>query len=241
VGGGTFSYGAMAWRYMEKDFRMRSTYGGVGGSTLEDWPISYRDLEPYYEKAEWEIGVSGDISADPFQGPRRKPLPMPPLPPNREYEILHPAAKRLGLHPFDIPMLRNSIPYNGRPACMRCRWCVGFACEVDAKCGTHNTVIPKALATKNCEIRTECVVKEILTGDRGCATGVAYFDADNRLQRQDADLVIVSCGAIESARLLLTRRQAVPERLGESARLGRPQPPRAYLHRRVRSDARCHL
>ena len=59
VGGGTLSYGAMAWRYMERDFRMRSTYGAPAGSTLEDWPISYQDLEPYYTKAEWEIGVSG--------------------------------------------------------------------------------------------------------------------------------------------------------------------------------------
>ena len=58
-------------------------------------------------------------------------------------------------------MLRNSVPYNGRAACMRCRWCVGFACEVDAKNGTQNTVIPKALASGNCELRTECVVKEI--------------------------------------------------------------------------------
>ena len=215
VGGGTFSYGAMAWRYLEKDFRMRSTYGRVAGSTLEDWPISYQDLEPYYEKAEWEIGVSGDWSADPFHAPRRKPLPMPPLPPNREYQILQPAARRLGLHPFDIPMLRNSVPYNGRPACIRCRWCVGFACEVDAKCGTHNTVIPKALATKNCELRTECVVKDILTNDRGRATGVAYFDADNWLQRQDADIVVVSCGAIESARLLLNSKSKLfPSGLG---------------------------
>ena len=215
VGGGTFSYGAMAWRYLEKDFRMRSTYGRVAGSTLEDWPISYPDLEPYYEKAEWEIGVSGDWSGDPFHAPRRKPLPMPPLPPNREYQILYPAAKRLGLHPFDIPMLRNSVPYNGRPACIRCRWCVGFACEVDAKCGTHNTVIPKALATKNCELRTECVVKEILTNDRGRVTGVTYFDANDQLQQQDADVVIVSCAAIESARLLLNSKSRLfPNGLG---------------------------
>ena len=118
VGGGTASYGAMAWRYMEKDFRMRSTYGAFAGSTLEDWPISYADLEPYYEKAEWEIGVSGDDSNNIFRSPRRRPLPMPPLPPNREYQVLKPAAERLGLHPFDIPMLRNSVPYNGRaPAC----------------------------------------------------------------------------------------------------------------------------
>ncbi len=93
-----------------------------------------------------------------------KPLPMPPFPPNREHQVLHPAAKRLGLHPFDIPMLRNTVPYNGRGPCMRCRWCVGFACEVDARTGTHNTVIPKALATGNCELRTECMVKEILIG-----------------------------------------------------------------------------
>jgi choline dehydrogenase-like flavoprotein len=177
--------------------------------------VSYQDLEPYYEKAEWEIGVSGDVSGDPFHAPRRRPLPMPPLPPNREHELLYPAAKRLGLHPFDIPMLRNSVPYNGRPACMRCRWCVGFACEVDAKCGTHNTVIPKALATKNCELRTECVVKEILTNEHGRVTGITYFDAHDQLQQQDADLVVVSCGAIESARLLLNSKSRLfPEGLG---------------------------
>lgn len=215
VGGGTLTYGAMAWRLMEKDFRMRSTYGAPEGSTLEDWPISYDDLEPCYEKAEWEIGVSGDVSPDPFHAPRRKPLPMPPLPPNRECEILKPAAKRLGLHPFDIPMLRNSVPYNGRPPCMRCRWCVGFACEVNAKCGTQNTVIPQALATRNCELRTECVAREILTDSRGRATGVAYFDASDRLQTQTADLVVVSCAAIESARLLLNSKSRLfPDGLG---------------------------
>ena len=206
VGGGTFSYGAQAWRYMEKDFRMRSTYGTVEGSTLEDWPISYADLEPHYEKAEWEIGVSGDDSKNPFHAPRKKPLPMPPHPPGREHEILRPAAERLGLHPFDIPMLRNTVPYDGRSACMRCRWCVGFACEVDAKNGTQNTVIPKALASGNCELRAECVAKEILTDDRGRVTGVAYFDSQDRLQVQSADLVVVSCGATETARLLLNSR-----------------------------------
>ncbi len=119
VGGGTVSYGAQAWRYMPQDFRMRSTYGAVPGSTLEDWPISYDDLEPYYEKAEYEIGVCGDVEPNPFKGPRRKPLPMPPMAPkSREYEILKPAALRMGLHPFDTPLLINSVPRAGRsPAC----------------------------------------------------------------------------------------------------------------------------
>ena len=215
VGGGTFSYGAMAWRYLEKDFRMRSTYGAVAGSTLEDWPISYFDLEPYYEKAEWEMGVSGDDTNNIFKAPRRKPLPMPPLAPNREYQVLYPAAKRLGLHPFDVPMLRNTVPYNGRRSCMRCRWCVGFACELSARTGTHNTVIPAALATGNCELRTGCMTKEILLDGRGRARGVAYFDGNERLQEQTADLVIVSGGACESARLLLnTKHRLFPNGLG---------------------------
>ena len=152
VGGGTLSYGAMAWRFMPQDFRMRSIYGAPQGSSLEDWPITYDDLEPFYDKAEYEIGISGDYSGSPFFGPRKRPLPMPPLAPNREFQILEPAAKRLGLHPFHIPMARNSVPYNGRGPCMRCRWCVGFACEADAKNGSQNTVIPTALATGNCEL-----------------------------------------------------------------------------------------
>jgi choline dehydrogenase-like flavoprotein len=206
VGGGTFSYACMAWRFMPQDFRMRSLYGAVPGSTLEDWPVGYEDLEPFYEKAEWEIGVSGDASGNPFQGRRGKPFPMPPLAPNRDFEVLKPAAGRLGLHPFHVPMLRNTVPYNGRPACMRCRWCFGFACEVDAKCGTHNTVLRQALATGNCEVRPECMAKEILLDFRGRARGVAYFDSGDRLREQPADLVVVSGGAVESARLLLNSR-----------------------------------
>ena len=216
VGGGTVSYGGQAWRYMPQDFRMRSTYGTTPGSTLEDWPISYDDMEPYYEKAEYEIGVSGDVEPNPFKGPRRKPLPMPPLHPKpREHEILRPAALRLGLHPFDTPLLINSVPRDGRSACMRIRWCVGFACETNAKNGSQNTVIPRALATGNARLQTECKVKEVLVDARGRATGVLYFDERDRLQEQPADVVVVSAGAAESARLLLlSRSRLFPAGLG---------------------------
>ena len=77
-------------------------------------------------------------------------------------------------------MLRNSVPYNGRPACIHMRSCVGFACPVNAKAGSHNTVLPTALATGNCQLRTGCVAAEILVDDRGRAHGVRYFDSDNR-------------------------------------------------------------
>jgi len=220
VGGGTLSYGAMAWRFHPNDFRMRSVYGALvprafENSTLEDWPITYDDLEPFYEKAEWEIGVSGDDSTNPFKGERKKALPMPPLPPSREHEVLWNGAKKLGLHPFHIPMLRNTVPYGGRQGCMRCRWCVGFACEVDAKCGTQNTVLPRALATGNLELRTECHVQQVVVDDQGKATGVRYFDSKGQLQDQPARIVIVSASAIESARLLLNSKSKLfPNGLG---------------------------
>jgi len=206
VGSGTVTYGAMAWRFMEEDFKMKTTYGEVAGSTLDDWPISYTDLEPYYEKAEWEIGVSGDDSLNPYAPPRRKPYPMPAFTHNKEATMMKDAALRLGLHPFSIPMLRNSVPYGGRPACYRMRTCVGFPCPVDAKGGTQNTVIPIALKTGNCELRTECVVSEIIVDSNGKITGVSYFDPKNRKQTQEADLVILSASATETARLLLNSK-----------------------------------
>ncbi len=223
VGGGTLSYGAQAWRYMPQDFRMRSTYGAPEGSSLEDWPISYDDLEPFYDKAEYEIGISGDYSGTPFKAPRKRGLPMPPLPPNREFGILEPAARRLGLHPFHIPMARNSVPYNGRGPCMRCRWCCGFACEVDAKNGSQNTVIPVALGTGNCELRTECMTASIVTDDHGRARGVTYIDARGQWQEQTSDIVVVSACAIESARLLLNSKSKLfPNGLGNrSDQVGR--------------------
>jgi choline dehydrogenase-like flavoprotein len=206
VGSGTVSYGAMGWRYMREDFRMKTTYGHVEGSTLEDWPISYDDIEHCYEKAEWEIGVSGDAGQNPFAAPRKKPYPMPPFAYNKEAEMLQFAMKRLGLHPFPIPMLRNSISYNGRAACVRRRSCCGFACPINAKSGTHNTVIPAAISTGNCELRTNCVVSELIINDTGRITGVSYFDKDNHVQVQSADIIIISASATETPRLLLNSK-----------------------------------
>ena len=217
VGSGTVSYGAMAWRFHKEDFKMKSTYGTVEGSTLDDWPISYDDLEPYYEKAEWEVGVSGDNSENPYAPPRKKDYPMPAFENSNEGKVLADACKRLGYHPFPIPMLRNSIPYNDRPACIRNRACVGYQCPVNAKNGTHNTVIPTAIKTGNCEVRTHCQVAEILTDSKGRATGVRYFDENDREQVQTADIVVVAGSATETARLLLNSKSKLfPKGLGNN-------------------------
>ncbi len=201
VGGGTRSYGAMAWRFHERDFKMKSTYGAPAGSTLEDWPITFAELEPYYAKAEWEIGVSGKAGANPFDAPRSKPYPMPPLPFNTEATLLSKAAKRLNWHPFPIPMAINSVEYQGRPGCVLCPHCVGFACEADAKNSTAVTVIPRAIKTGHCDLRTNAIARKIVVDDKGKATGVEYVQ-NGQLNEQPCRLVIVSCSATESPRLL---------------------------------------
>lgn len=230
VGSGTVSYGAMAWRYMQEDFKLKTIYGSIEGSTLDDWPITYEDLEPSYEKAEWEIGVAGDDSQNPFAPPRRKPQPMPPFSHNKEAKMLYDAAKRLGYHPFPIPMLRNSVPYGGRPACIRMRTCCGFACPVNAKCGTHNTVIPVAIKSGNCELRINSVVSEIIVNENGKITGVSYFDEKNQKQTQTADLVVISASATETPRLLLnSKSKFFPQGIGiENDWVGRNLQGHAY-------------
>ncbi len=206
VGSGTVSYGAMGWRFMEEDFKLKTVYGAVEGSTMEDWPITYDELEPYYEKAEWEIGVSGHDTMNPFASPRRKGYPMPPFEYNREGNYLSDVCRRMGLHPFPIPMLRNSVAYNRRPACIRNRTCCGYACPVNAKNGTQNTVIPVAMQTGHCEVRTHCMVAEVLVDDHGKATGVHYFDAKGKGHTQEARIVVISGSATETARLLLNSK-----------------------------------
>jgi len=205
VGSGTVSYGAMGWRFMPEDFRLKSIYGAVEGSSLDDWPITYEDLEPYYVKAEWEIGVSGD-ETNPFAGPRSKPYPMPPFEMNKESNLLFNTCKRMGLHPFPIPMLRNSVPFNGRAGCTRNHTCCGYACPCDAKNGSQNTVIPVATRTGNCQLKTNCMVAEIIVDDKSRATGVRYFDENGKGQTQTADIVVVAGAAIETARLLLNSK-----------------------------------
>jgi len=203
VGGGTRVYGAQAWRFLPQDFRMASLYGIPTGSSLADWPINYADLEPYYERTEWEIGVAGDGVASARHWPRRTGFPMPPLPVNKQGQVLRAGASKLGWETLPIPALINTMPYNARPACIQCQHCVGFTCPVDAKNGTHNTFIARALATGPCDLVTQAMVVRINTEPSGHVSGVSYYGREGQIQTADAESVICAGGAIETARLLL--------------------------------------
>ena len=138
LGGGTRVYGAQAWRFSPDDFRMASRYGVPEGSALADWPIDYDDLAPYYDQAEWELGVSGAAGGDPWAGERSRDYPMPPVHETVQSGLLREGARALGWSTLPVPLLVNSRPYGGRAACVHCAQCVGVACPVDPNTGTHN-------------------------------------------------------------------------------------------------------
>jgi choline dehydrogenase-like flavoprotein len=202
VGGGTRVYGAQAWRFVPRDFTMATTYGVPAGSALSDWPITYDDLEPYYSLAEQRFGVSGG-GVDPWHEARSIPLPMPPLPRTGPAQRLADAADRLGWGTLSPPLLINSVDYQGRAGCVRCGQCVGFACPVEAKAGTHNTALPAALATGRCTLVTETTAERLVTDESGRVTGVALV-ADGGWRRSvECTEVVVAAGASETPRLLL--------------------------------------
>ncbi|HEY3409621.1 MAG TPA: NAD(P)-binding protein, partial [Propionicimonas sp.] len=151
-GGGTRVYGAQAWRFVPEDFTMATTYGVPSGSALADWPVGYDDMEPFYTQAEYEIGVCGSPATHAASSRRSRPYPMAPMPLTAPARRLLAGAEALGWSTIDVPLAINSTPYNGRAACARCRQCVGFACSVEAKNTSENTVLAKAAATGNLSI-----------------------------------------------------------------------------------------
>jgi choline dehydrogenase-like flavoprotein len=203
VGGSSNHFTANFWRFHEIDFHERTLLGAIPGTGFADWPISYQELEPYYTKVEWEVGVSGLAGASPFDPPRSKPYPMPPVPVKSSGVLLERGARKLGLHPFPAPLAVTSMPYRGRPACVHCGFCMGFGCEVMAKSSALYTMIPEAEATGRCEIRPLSYVFRIETDVRGRASGVHYFDRNKRQRRQEARGVIVCANGAETPRLLL--------------------------------------
>ncbi|HKE43472.1 MAG TPA: GMC family oxidoreductase [Steroidobacteraceae bacterium] len=208
VGGTSVHFTANYWRFREVDFNERSRLGAIPGADLQDWPISYAELEPCYTRVEWEVGVSGLAYATPFDPPRTRPYPMPPMPVKSSGVLFERGARKLGLHPFPAPLAINSQPYNGRPGCVHCGFCHGFACEVQAKGSTLYTMIPQAEETGHCEVRAESYVVRIETDKRGRATGVTYFDRERREHFQKARAVIVSANGAETPRLLLMSANA---------------------------------
>ena len=216
VGGSSVHFTANFWRFRPVDFKERSLLGPITGTNFADWPITYEELEPYYTKVDWEIGVSG--APGPFDAPRSKPFPMPPMPIKSSGVLLERGAKKLGLHAQAEPHAILSQPLNGRPGCISCGYCMYYGCENGSKSSTLAAMIPLAEASGHCEIRPDSVVIRIDTDDSGRANQVIYLDADGNEQAQAAKAVVLSANGAESARLLLMSESAKhPDGLANSS------------------------
>src|SRR6516164_9534676 len=234
AGGGTVHYGAVSWRFHEDDFRVRSQtierYGASAipaDSSVIDWPLSYAELEPYYDRAEYELGVSGKAGnlkgrkiadGNVFEAPRRRDYPLPPLQADQAGANFDAAAKKLGYHPFSTPRAILSQPYNGRPACTYCGFCQAFGCHVGAKSSILVTKLPEADKTNNFKLITGAMVYRVNSDNSGRATGVAYYGPDGSDNSIEAELVILTTFIYDNTRLLLlSKTDKFPNGLANSS------------------------
>jgi gluconate 2-dehydrogenase alpha chain len=236
-GGASVHWTAQLWRFLPADFQHYThnveRYGKSKipeGMTIQDWPVTYEELEPYYNAVEYDIGASGNAGnlngkiipgGNPFEAPRSRPYPNPPLVTSIPADMFAKACGELGYHPFPQPSGITSQAYadplgNYHAGCIYCGFCTRFGCEVDAKTSAVNTHIPAALKTGNYTIRNNCKVLHINVGANGLATGVTYVDQlTGEQHEQPADVVIVSGYTLTNVRmLLLSRGNAHPNGIG---------------------------
>ena len=206
LGGSTVHWAGVSIRFQPHEFKMKTTVGDIPGANIMDWPISYDELKPYYDKAELKMGVTGDVTG------------MPHLPSSADFKVLAEGARRIGYSKMIAgPMAINSVARDGRPACQQIGFCMQ-GCKIGAKWSTLVTELPQAVASGNCEIRTNCMVLKIEHDASGKVTGVVYADAEGKQQRQKAKVVCVAGNSIESPRLLLNSASSkYPDGLANSS------------------------
>ena len=199
VGGQSVFSGAVALRFREQDFEAD---GDIVGTSEARWPFGYRDLEPYYLRAERLLDVAGETGVDPTEPPRTAPYPHPPARLSRTSSVIEHAARDLGLHPFRLPLAINYQNGAARHACQACTTCDAFACAVEAKNDVATSIIP-ALLRAGMELRARTVVTRLVReGDR--ITGVDCIDRDTgRAWRAHANVVVLAAGVLATPHLLL--------------------------------------
>jgi choline dehydrogenase-like flavoprotein len=202
VGGATKLYGAALYRLRPADFGEIKHTDGVSPA----WPLGYDDFEPWYTKAEWLYQVHGSHGEDPTEGTWSRQYPHPPVSHEPRIEQIVSDLSKSGYHPFSAPcgiMLDEANPAGG--ACIRCAWCDGYPCLVRAKADAEVIAVLPALEHENVTLVTRAEVKKLQTDSSGReVTGVVVVhDGDGAEEVYEADIVVVSAGASNSAKILL--------------------------------------
>jgi choline dehydrogenase-like flavoprotein len=200
VGGATKRYGAALYRLRKEDFGELRHHGGISPA----WPISYEEMEPYYTQAEQLYQVHGARGEDPTEPPAGAPYPFPAVSHEPRIQQLSDDLAKAGFHPFHAPcgilLDEGNMPYS---KCVRCDNCDGFPCLVHAKSDAEVISVRPALEHPNVTLLIDAEAVRLTTNDAGTAVTGVVVQHDGESHTHQADIVVVSCGAANSARLLL--------------------------------------
>ena len=232
LGGAGVHWNGVTWRYLPYDLEIRTqTVARYGKDKipqdmlLQDWGVTYKELEPYYDTFEYTCGISGQAGnlkgktltgGNPFEGPRSRAYPNPPLTPSYANIKVLQAAQSLGYHPFIQPAANASRVYTNpdgieQGACVYCGYCQRFGCEVYAKASALTTVLPVAMKTGNFDLRTQANVTRINMDKSGKrAVSVTYIDAEGRECVQPADLICLTSYVLNNCKLMLVSGIGAP-------------------------------
>jgi len=233
VGGSGVHWSGHTWRWTDMEFKIRSLYEERYGKsfipadmTIQDWGITYDELEPYYDKFEYTAAISGKAGnlkgqivegGNPFESPRAREYPLPPLTTILASQMFADAAKNNGYHPFPRPTSNASRAYTNPDgskfgACQYCGYCQRFGCEANAKGSAHITVIPIAMRNPNFELRTHSWVTKVLKDSAGKkVTGVTYTNVMTGEEfEQPASIVLLCAYAINNVHLMLLSQISEP-------------------------------
>jgi choline dehydrogenase-like flavoprotein len=200
VGGATKMYGAALYRLRKEDFGELRHHDGISPA----WPISYEDMEPYYTQAEHMYEVRGARGEDPTEPPASAPYPFPAISHEPRIQQLADDLEAAGYHPFHAPCgvrLDEADPPNSH--CVRCATCDGFPCLVQAKSDAEMLGVRPALQHENVTLLTNAHAVKLATNDAGTAVTEVVVARNGGTESYSADVIVVSCGAANSAKLLL--------------------------------------
>jgi gluconate 2-dehydrogenase alpha chain len=230
LGGSAVHWNGQNWRFQESDYRMRTLtaerYGAKflpEDASVQDWGVTAAELEPHYDRFEYLMGICGQAGnlkgtkiagGNPFEDPRSREYPNPPLKEPYGSARFRQAAERLGYHPFPMPSANMSRPYTNPEGltlntCTFCGFCERFGCEHFAKASPQTALLPVLLEDPKFSLRAGCQVLRINTRG-GMATGATYVDARGQEFEQPAKLVIVALYALNNVRMLLLSRIGTP-------------------------------
>lgn len=218
VGGSSNLMSGYFHRLKPQDFKLHSTYGAIKGANCVDWPLSYEELEPYYDKVEKVVGVSGAVVEHPFLEPRSsKDFPYPPTAEHGITQWFDKACDAMKL--FPIPTPRAILPFKvgTREGCEYSGYCGSYGCASGAKGSSREALLDDALATGNLTIVADAFVRRL--DSRGTKVVAAeYITKENGHKRVEAKLFVLAAQAIESARLLLnSSSQSFPDGLANNS------------------------